>query len=219
MKLAIQVISAVLAAAFLALVAVVAWAFMSGLVTMEKLEAARQAMVSAPAAVPAENAKPIASHYVDEELKEKQRSVEERTARSEALAMEINGLNAEIARMQAEAVRKNKELSERESKVAREEKAVADARAAHDKLTKGAAFRRQVETFESMKERDAARHLYAYENASALELLRAFDAGFRAKVLEEIDRLDRSPENAGRAPKAPSLFKGLWPGETAAAGR
>ena len=220
MKTTLQVISMVLAAAFLALVAVAGWAWMSGLVTMEKLEAARKAMLAASASTaPAAEARPLALQYVEEKRKEEQRAVEDLKAQEEALAMRLNEERAKLARIEGEAARKSRELADREAGVARAEKAFAAEKAAHDKVVKGAAFRRQVEMFESMKERDAARRLYGYENALALDLLRAFDSAFRAKVLDEVDRLDRSPENAAREPKGPALLRGLWPGETASAGR
>ena len=217
MKRALQLIEAALAAGFVAVLCFAGYAAWNGMLTPERIESAGRALreQEAPTHAPAETPKDLAARYADEALVEKQRAVEALRTQETALALSVNERRAELARLEGEAARARKDIADRSDAVARAEQALAESRAAQEKLVKSAAFRKQVETFESMKERDAARHLYAFENPLAVELLRAFHADFRAGVIEEIERIDRLSENASREPKAPALLRLMWPGESA----
>lgn len=221
MKRALRIIETVLAVAFLAALLAVAVAVGTGALTTERLDLARRAMrgelVEPSGTTPGQTEEPkdLASRYADEALKEKQAALEELKRQEAMLAVQVNERRAELGRLENEAARVRKDVADRVEAVTRAEKAFAEAKAAQEKLVKGAGFRKQVETLENMKASDAARHLYGFEDAPAVELLRAFEPDFRAKVFVEIDRLDRAPQNVARQPRAATLLKMLWPGDAA----
>lgn len=217
MKRALRLTMAALAAAFAALLVVAAVAGWNGMLTRQRVSLALRALRGEPmppaAAGEQKTSKDLAARYAAEALAQRQLAVEDLKAQEESLALEVNARRAEMARLEGDLARLRKDAADRVEALVKAEKSFADARAAQEKLVRTAAFRREVETFENMRERDAARHLYGYENALAVELLKAFKADFRAKVVTEIDKLDRLSENAGREPKAPALLKRLWPGD------
>jgi hypothetical protein len=226
MKRALRLTMAALAAAFAALLVVAAVAGWNGMLTRQRVSLALRALRGEPmppaAAGEQKTSKDLAARYAAEALAQRQLAVEDLKAQEEALALEVNARRADLARIDGDLARLRKVAADRVEALVKAEKAFADARSAQEKLVRSAAFRREVETFENMRERDAARHLYGYENALAVELLKAFKADFRAKVVTEIDKLDRLSENAKREPKAPALLKLLWPGDanvTALGGR
>ncbi len=221
MKRAWQFILAAFAAGFVAVLCAVGYAWWLGALTPERLDAAARALRGETPPAAAE-AKPeptdLASRYAAEAVQEAQKAVADLKRQEEMLAVRLNERRAELVKIEGEAARLRRELSAQAETLARDAKAFADAKSEHERLVKSVGFRKEVETFVNMKERDAARHLYRIDAGLAVELLKAFPGDFRARVIEEIDRIDRLPENAKAAAKAPAMLRGLWPGD-ATAGR
>lgn len=202
------------AAAFLAILVLLVIGFVTGDISAKRIDTAVLAL-KGKLVSPRPEAKPetdLAERYKKEALKEAMRALEDLKKQNELALVTLNDRRSQIAKLEGEAVRVCKEISDATEALAEAEKAFEERKAAYGEALRSTGFKKATETFADMKKSIVAQIFYDYETTMAIELLKALDSDFRAKVIEEMQKLDQLPENSGEG-KAAKYLKLICQGD------
>jgi len=203
---------AAFAGAFVAIAALVVLGFATGRLTGEKMTAMVKVLRGEPIASGRRPGLPkdLTGRYEMEALEEARRAVEDLRQQEEFLVLKLNERHGEMRKLEADAASIRKELVDRAEACFTAEKAFEEKRSSYEAQLRSAGFRKLVTALQNMSEKDAAKLLYDWDTGQAAELLKALENDQRGRVIVEIAKRDRLPENADEEAKAAKLMKMIW---------
>jgi flagellar motility protein MotE (MotC chaperone) len=205
----------IFAAAFMVIAILVVVGWVSGTLSAERIDLAAKALRGelSSVRVGGSTGRDLTGRYEMEALKEAERAVKDLKRQQEILMLTVNERRSQLAGLETEAARIRQELADRAEAVAKAEKTFAEQKASYAEQLRSAGFRRTVETFQGMRKDQAARILYNWETETVVELLKAFDADFRVKVIMEMEKLDQLSDSWRKEEKAAKLLRLIYPGD------